>query len=293
MKSAFLNRRRSFAVIVALLLVSSMLPASKCRTLWSPFAHFFSLASKPVAAPLAWAGGAAHRAFSTDWGLSDAPVIRRERDNLLAYSRGLEQEVAALKNQLEELQQVRARLADTKIVLQQARVMSAMRDAQSPTLTIDAGRDKSLEPGMIVANGYNLVGKLVSVGPTTSVVQLITAPLTHLKVTIAPPAAGPPPRTLSASVEVSPKPIEGVASFITVVPTAEVVEEGDFVHVADDTWPRESHALVIGRVMKIVKADDKDNPLLRKKLVIQPMRSLPHLDTVVVVVPVSVARPAP
>ena len=291
MSSSLISRRRVFSLLVVLLLISSMLPSGRSRSLWSPFAHFFALASKPIAAPIAWASGAAHRAMATDWGRDGEIATRRQRDHLLQYSRELEQELAATKEQFKELKQVRTMLADTTIELQHARVLNGLRDTQGPTIMIDAGHDKGLEPGMIVANGYNLVGRLVNVGATTSVVQLITAPQTHLNSIIAPPADGPPPRTLVASVEVAPKLFEGAVVFTTVVPTAEVVEEGDFCHISDETWPKESRGFVIGRVMKINKADDKDNPLLRKKLIIQPMRSLPHLDTVVVAVPTTTPSP--
>jgi len=275
-------------ILVLLLLCSSMLPADRSRGLWSPFAHLAVVAAKPIALPVAWASGAAHRALETDWGLvgmgTDAE-LRREHDHLLQYSRELEQKLAEAREQFNELKQVRTMLSDTTVELQHARVVGGLRDPQSPTILIDAGLDKSLKPGMIVANGYNLVGALVNVGPTSSVVRLITSPRTHLNAIIAPPADGPPPRMLNASVEVAPKLDDGAVVFTAVVAAADVVAEGDFAHIADETWPREARGFVIGRVMKIVKADDKDNPLLRKKLIIQPMRSLVHLDTVVVVVP--------
>jgi cell shape-determining protein MreC len=286
MQASFINRRKIYTALVFLLLISSMLSSTVCRKWWSNPAHFIAVAAKPISSPIAWASGAAHRAMQTDWGLHSELKTRMQRDELFVEKERLEQQLDAAREQFKELKNVRMSLKDPKVVLQHARVFSGLRDAQNPILMIDAGHDVSLEPGMVVANGQNLVGRLVNVGPTTSVVQLITAPLTHLKVDIKPESTGgPAPRSLAALLEVASKLYEGETVFVAVVPTAEAVEVDDLAILHDETWPAEAAGFVVGRVAKIMRADDKDNPLLRKKIIVQPMRSLPHLDTVVVAIP--------
>jgi cell shape-determining protein MreC len=294
MRASFISRSKIYTVLVFALLITSMFSSTVSRAWWNPPAHFVAVATKPISAPIAWASGAAHRAMQTDWGLNDAAVTRKERDELLVEKQRLELQLAGALEQFKELKNVRMRLADPNVVLQHARVFGGLRDVMSPTLTIDAGSDVSIEAGMVVATGENLVGRIVSVGPTTSIVQLITSPHTHLKVDIEPESTGgPAPRKLAALLEVSPKLYEGETVFVAVVPTAEEVEVDDIAVFNDDTWPHEAGGFVVGRVAKIDKADDKDNPLLRKKIIVMPLRSLPHLDTVVVAIPGASSRSTP
>ena len=71
--------------------------------------------------------------------------------------------------------------------------------------------------------------------------------------------------------------------FIAVVSEDQPIQIGDLAHLEDRTWPREARAVVVGKVVEI--APDPNDPVLRQRVVIQPIRSLRHLSRLVVLVP--------
>lgn len=57
-----------------------------------------------------------------------------------------------------------------------ARVIGRGTDAWNQTVTIDAGTDDGVETGLTVTGAYGVIGQVISAGPSSSTVRLITDP---------------------------------------------------------------------------------------------------------------------
>ena len=163
--------------------------------------------------------------------------------------------------------------------LEPARVIAIPPDPHAGAVLINRGRAHGVEPGMIVASGFSLVGRVTDVGPRTATVRLVTAPDTLLQVRIIPPQAGPAERDLPALVRVN----ESRDRFVAEVPENAPIQPEDLVTLHDEDWPVEAQGFVVG-VIESVEPDPAD-PEIRSVAVIQPVREPGRVMRVTVVVP--------
>lgn len=116
--------------------------------------------------------------FST---LVRLPAIRRENQTLRDRVAALEQEVATTDAERERLAELEALLALQQSLGREARTVAAQVIANGVsnfewTITIDRGSGDGIAEGMPVIASAGLVGSVVRVGPTSSIVRLIIDP---------------------------------------------------------------------------------------------------------------------
>ncbi len=262
-------------VLVVVLLVCSMLPARWARVVSSQPRHLLAAAMAPmdhVLKPLADK-------------LRRPPELAVELGNREEYERA-QQQIVELQFKLRqatqliaELSQVKEQLRLTGVQLRTATVTSWSGDRLHPTLLINRGTRHGVAVGMVVVRGYQLVGRVVDVGPVTATVRLITAPQTHLIASMIPPVVGSAPREVMAQLRVGKDGLTLEADTNAEDP----VLVGDLAHLSDESWPVEAVGFVVGKVTRI--DNHPDDPLLRRKVVVEPVRSLAHLGQVTLIVP--------
>lgn len=282
-RSALLQSRHVLGLWVLLLLGCSWMPSQWAKLMWDRPRHLLLAATRPLVQPLHRFGNALRRPASLETFVDDETQLRTQYQRALQYARRLEDELHEARTQIMQLSQVRQHLDLSGIQLVPASVVGSTSGRAHPTLVIRPlnhrrSRHHRLEEGMVVAHGFNLVGRVGSVGPVTAVVGLIHQLGRELVVRVVPPVPGAPPRELVTSLRP-----HDPTRFVAEIDIDDPVQTGDLVHLSDPAWPAEARGLVVGRVTAIEK--DPDDPLLRRLAIVSPIQSLSHLDRVVVLVP--------
>ena len=270
MRPAFTNRRVLAAVAVLLALMSQV-PSRCVRPLSDKPRDLVVALLNPLTHPLKRLSDSLRRRRDLD---VKAP-LDENRKQALQYMRRLEAELDDARETIAQLTQTRQILGFQSVTLTPASVTAS----SDHTLTINRGRTAGLRDGLVATAGGNLVGRITHTGPVTATIQLITAPKTLLTTRIVPPVPGEPTRDLSRV------PFEAEGEFLTAVVNEDhPVQPGDLAHLDSCTWcPPEARGFVVGKVVKIEPYPD--DPTLRRRLVVQPIKSLRHLSEVAVPVP--------
>lgn len=278
-----LTSRRALALLIAVLAVTSLLKARYC-VYGPPLRNAVDTLLMPVARPL--------NTLTADVrGHADRPVLGdlQHLSDELRYEQAL---VISLQKRVRELELSNAALQGLShrigqdYVFREAHVIGRSSDPAARTLIIDKGARGGLRTGMVVVDGANLVGKLIEVGPSTSVLGLITSPDTLLEVVLTPPhlpkGGLPAARQHVTQLKVNKKHQLYADDLDRVVPVA----AGDYARLDDERgpegWPQAVQGMIVGQVVSV--SPNPNQPLLQS-VVVEPMRSLLHLETVTVVVP--------
>ena len=286
MKKTLLRPRQILLILVALLLVGSFLPGRWAGSISYQPRHFVNAATRPITYPLKLLSDSIRQPAELTIDESDRAILREQYGVALATIRRLERQLEEAQQETATLSQVREHLGLSGVQLYPASVIAWSGDPIQPSLTINRGSRHRLRVGLVVASGFNLVGRISSVGPVTSTARLISSPDTQLTLKILPPLPDAPPRRMLIQAR-SDKRGE---QFVAQTDVDDPVQVGDLAHLADDLWPLEASGLVVGKVVAIEK--DPDDPILRRLTQIEPIRSFAHLDRVVVQIP-SEGEPIP
>lgn len=279
--------RRVFVVLLAVLSVSSLLKSKYC-VYGPPLRNAVHTVLMPMARPL-------NDITSTVRSEHERPVLGdleqlsdelRYKDALIL---SLQKRVRELEATSAELQGLSQRLGQD-YVFRESRVIGRSSDPSAGTLTIDKGASAGLSPGLAVVKGADLVGRLIEVGPTTSIIRLITTPGELVEVALTPPRL-PTDQATDFRQRVAQLRVTGPGELIAEDVDRDVpVQAGDYARLLDDrgpgSWPVAVQGMIVGQVTKV--APNPDQQLL-KTVTVVPMRSLRRLDVVTVVVPRTVA----
>jgi len=283
MLAASLTFRRIMMVLILALAVSSLLKSQYC-VYTPPLRNAVSLALMPIARPL-------NSVTSYVRSETDRPVLGdlQQLSDELRYKDAL---VLSLQKQVRELERVNAELQGLAqriggdYVFREARVIGRTSDPSAGTLTIDRGARHGLRPGLAVVKGASLVGRLIEVGPSTSVIGLITRPDNLIEVVLAPPRLpeGGLPADRQSVVQLR---VSDPHQFVADDVNREVpVEAGDYARLEDhrgpESWPLAVQGMIVGQVQSVEPNPDQT---LLQRITVQPMLSLRRLDTITVVVP--------
>ncbi len=271
------------AAVVLILLVMCVLPAQTAAKAALPLSNAVRFAVWPISAWLHRAGTAI-RATPEPVGLapSDSEALREELDKVWQYNRRLEQELQDARKTIQHLGHMRQMMPDTQTDLVVGRVIGTNLATPSQTLTLDIGTNHGLRPGLAVVSGFNLVGQVTEAQPQKALVKPITSPDTLLNLRIVPASAGEPAR----EGFVSARAVAG--GFTGTVGANDPIKLGDLAHLYDESWPPEARGFVVGQVVALDPLER--DPLLRKKIKIEPLRSPTALDRVVVLLPTEADR---
>lgn len=275
MKKSRLNPRRALIGLLLLLIISSLLPARWAGALTSRPRYLLEAALAPMD----------HLLKPLADSLRQRPALTVDLGNQEEYQRAMQQIVqlqyrlGQANERVAELSQIRNQLRLVGVGLMPATVTAWRGDRVHPALSINRGSRHGLATGMVVVRGFNLVGRIVHVGPVTSTVGLINEPESYLIVLIKPPAADVEPRQLICQVYTAPGRDELWAN----TDADDPIRIDDLVHLYDDAWPSHTRGLVVGVITQI--DPHPDDPILRRRVTITPIRSLAHLDHVTVIVP--------
>lgn len=258
------------ATVAVSLALLSQIPSSCVRSISDRPRDIVASLLNPLTHPLKRLADSVRRRHDLE---VEAPR-HENREEALQYIRRLEAE-------LDDAHETIAQLSQTRQILtfQSVKLTSASVTASSDhTLTINKGRMAGLRDGLVATAWGNLVGRISHAGPVTATIQLITALKTLLTVRIVPPVPGEPPRDRLVQVQADH------GFFTAVVNENHPVEHGDLAHLEACNWcPPDARGFVVGKVVKI--EPHPDDPMLRQRLVIQPIKSLRHLSAVAVLVP--------
>jgi cell shape-determining protein MreC len=272
--------KKLLAATAVVLLILSQLPTGAATTLSSIPRSIVALLTKPSAILIGLSSklrpGRDHPAdFSAGGDLTDQLLQAK------AYASNLEQEIAELRRISQSFGQIQAILDLGNIRAVGGNVIAFNGRSENPILTIDIGSNDGVREGLAVVWGADLVGKVASAAPSTSDVQLVTAADTRLQVQLARPAGQELSSPMPAYIQLA----DDGRSFVTdEFPLDAPVEVGDLAHLADDSWQFRARGFIVGRVVQA--GPHPDRPLLNKRVVIRPQRSLASVRYVAVLVPV-------
>lgn len=281
MKRSLLTPRRLLALVVALLLISSMLSAPVADRVTRGPRSLVSAALNPVTGVLRALGRSIRGSEQPDtpWPGATDVELELELGRALRIIRQLEGELRRAQDQVAQLSQIRDQFGLQGVRLIDARVTAYNGSTIDPVITIDKGSSKGLRKGSVVASGFNLVGEVVRVGPVSADVKLITAANTNIIARLVTPIADVQPRILEAMLHRA----KDGQYFVTEPGVDSPVQVGDLAHLSSERWPPEAQGFVVGKVTVVDK--DASNPFLAKRVIVEPMLPLAALRRVTVLVP--------
>lgn len=278
------QRRRTQTVVVVVLLLTSLLAVR-----WSaavthlPRALVMSVLGR-LTQPLHKLSSTVRSRPDADLAMGDAARLLENLQAERAYNERLRQQLAEAREMIRDLSQIRGQMRMVAVTPLAAKVTGWSGDPRRPTLTLDVGQRQKIDVGMVVASGFNLVGRVTGVTPSTATVTLITAPRSNMNLLLVPRLPGDPDQVRPELLVAAEANARGDALEATVASTAQV-EPGFVAHVhrSDPAWPAEAWGLVAGRVTSVKPYPD--DPTARHLITIEPIRSLRHLTQVYVVQP--------
>lgn len=215
----------------------------------------------------------------------EVEALQSQYDQADRRIRELEGELREARERIAQLAGVREIMGGTTVDLPDARVNAAMIDSTASVLRISRGQRAGIHQNMVVASGAHLVGRIsAEPGPFSSDVKLITSPHTSLAVRLLPPVPDGMSRETLTTLTVA----ENRREFTAIVPATQDVRVGDRAYLADDSWPAEARALIVGQVVSVEK--EQQDPLLRRRVVVRPVPPLASLANVIVIVPRNMDR---
>lgn len=287
-------RQFAFPILIVILLLGSLAPYPAVR--WVNSLHHLATALiAPLSDPLNRFANSVRRIEEPLPGFDGDPQAIRDRfaeiieDNREKNNRiiALQAELDQLEREIAALQGLRAELAGTNVAPLRAGVTGRNADPDRRTLTINRGTRDGIREGLPVVDGSLLVGRVIDAGLPTATVELLTSPGRRYGAMItAPdlPVTGIPPqrREICLFEVISPR------SLMAIVAKDFPAEVGDYAHLRDDDWP----ATVQGRIIGVVRRVEPlpSQPLLRNRIIIEPLRPIDRLNRVTVIVPGELTR---
>lgn len=181
------SRRRTRLTLLLLILVSITLLTLDGRS-FGPLGAIRS-AVGAVLAPVADLSDRVFRPVGDAWGaLASGGDLREENDRLAARVEELEREQAEAEVARRELAQLSADLDIEALADQDSVVARVVRGAvgnYDAGVQINRGSDAGVAVGMPVVGGTGLVGRVASVTPTRSTLELVTDPAFRVGVRVA------------------------------------------------------------------------------------------------------------
>ena len=275
--------RRIFVLLVVLLLINSLcvpLSVSKWYSKWP--ASLLETLTVPFTRRLNGVSNRIRDGFSRD--RTDAVEAIADSQRLHRLVLKLRQELVEAHQEIERLSGVRQRFALTEMKILTAHVVSVGTDQRRRTLTIDGGALRGVRRGHVVGNGLELVGRVVSTGPSTATVQLIMDRATHLRVYVVSPVDDVSQRSVAAQLHYD----VNRGAFVGDVSQSRDggnVRVGDGALLVDPHWPDEARQLLVGHVVAVEKHED--NPPLLRRIIVKPQSDPAKLTEVFVFMPVT------
>lgn len=212
--------------------------------------------------------------------LADLQKANRLLQEQYARNLRLEEEVIRLRRENAALQDLQERFNRTEYRTIMADVMGRSIETDVRALTINRGQRAGLRNDIPAVIDANVVGRLTSVGRVTATVELITTPGTKLNAILTPPTwSGSLPAARRRLVQFDAMP-DGTLQALA--PDDLPVNIDDIAHLRDDSWPNSVNGMILGRVINVESLDD---PPLRIRITIAPLRTLQYLDEVTLIVP--------
>ncbi len=282
MRHRLFTPKRVLALVAAALLIASFLPFGAASAIASIPRKFVRAVTAPVSAPLNALGRALRPPRHVEPDLGSADQMRAELGLALQRINSLQSQLKAANERIAVLSQVRQTAGMTGSRLIDARVSGFSSRRNHPVLHLTRGTSSGVNNGMAAVWGFNLVGVIENAGSRNADVRLITAPKTSMEVTFAPPTADPSAPRYTDRIKLA----DDGRTFEAVVNLDAPVQVGDLAHLNDaaGNWPPLAKGFVVGRVIDV--NDRTSNPLLLKKVIVQPLVDLPRLNTVQVIEPV-------
>ena len=275
MRQSIFSSKRILIILVVSLLISSFLPARCSRVVSTYPRNLLTIAIAPATYLIKpW--------VDTLRRPSDLTV---DLDNLEEYGRAKQQiielqyKLSQANQRIAELSQIRDQLHLVGIRLIPASVIAWSADNLNPTLTINRGTHHNLRNRLVVTSGFNLIGSIINTQLRASTVRLITTPGTHIIVLLTSGGTTNDPRRFVIQIHS----VKNAEYFTADTDADAPIQLGDLAHLYDDSWPDEARGFLVGKIIAIEK--HPDDPILRRRIIIQPVRSLTHLDHVTVIVP--------
>ncbi|MEK7467116.1 MAG: rod shape-determining protein MreC [Planctomycetota bacterium] len=117
--------------------------------------------------------------------------LRSENGELLAELLKQQRKAGELEAQLRQVSAWRGdSIADSPRVLPASVILSEDPSTWHGTVMIDKGTRDGVKPGMVVAEGPNIVGRILEAGESTARVRLVTDPAFRMKVSAVKKGAG-------------------------------------------------------------------------------------------------------
>lgn len=286
MPTHWLTQQRLLAAVIAGLVVCSLLPSDLVDYLArGPHVIVHTLTARPITLVASVTPDLRDdRSESIDPDLSRAQLERKWR-RAYRRNRKLAHELTRLRQQMQQLQNVRARLADRGVTLVEARVAGLTGGSENVRLTIDRGRRNGIAKGQAVVSGGNLVGEVVAAGPVTADVRPIVTPGSSLSAILTPSrsVAGPGEQTAGVRQVAVRVKWNGEQGLFTAAPGAdETVKVGDVALLNDQTWPATAQRAILG---KVIRAEPNPRRPVLQQVRIKPLAPITQLDRVTVIVP--------
>jgi cell shape-determining protein MreC len=274
------------AAVVALLILS--LAPTRVTGWVTAFQGPLQTIVGPVSGTLVTAAGWLRPAVRTPREAPEQAELVRQRDEALRRLQQANQRIEELRERLGVIEQVRGAVAAPAEPLV-ADVVG--RELGAATITVRAGRLAGVRTGLVVVDdrSLQLIGRVVSVGPTTSVVRLVTAEKGAGSRWVRGVVFDPNRELLTADEQAALPIIDlrptGDGGFLSAeTENADVLRAGSVVKVDDPDWPREAQLLELGVVGDVL---DIDHPMMVRVAV------RPRIDDLGMVARVVILLPAP
>ena len=292
MSLRFFNQRRIFLLVLAALVLASLLKPAGARMISGTPRHIVEKIVGIVSGPLKSLSDSVRRRPDQQLDRGNPALLAQNYDQLKRENDGLFQEKEALKRELDLLRRFRKLSGQESIDLVRSDVTAWRSDAQRQTLTINRGALQGLRPGLAVVDWYDfsLVGRLTDVGPGTATVELITSATTRVSVRFKPFGGARLP-FVPPVFQLDPADRQGRFSKVIKADNPDLVKPGyvAFLYLSlnqdDSIWPREAAGFAVGKVTAVEPW--AENPLLYRRVVVEPIHSLAHLGQVMVLVPLT------
>lgn len=269
-----------FLGLLALLLLAASQTTTSCAARFVTPAHNLVVSlTSPVAGPLKAIGGKFRTAPDGEVDLGSRAQLERQLLRERAYNEQLRQHVQQLGAKLNQLAAVRRHRDLPDVRLFDADV-TWTEGSDARALRINAGSRDGLVPALVVTDGINLVGRVASVEERFAMVRPITRAPSHLAATLR--AADAEPDARGAIVQLTLDEKTG-NRFLGRADAADNIAVGDLAHLDDRKWPSVAQGFLIGRVTAV--HNDETDPLLRRIIVVEPLRNIAALRHVVVLLP--------
>jgi len=274
---------RVLAAGVVALIILSQLPARWLDAIGGPPSHVVSAVVGMAGDPLLRLARFVRPPAELQTELTRNEELKANLEAQTQYALNLEARlnyaIAEIRRLLGVREQLNREGFGESVRLLPARVIAIPPDLHAGTVLINRGTTHGVGPGMIVASGFSLIGRVTDVGPRNATVRLVTAPDAFLQVRIIPPMAGEAERELIAQVTIN----DDRDRFVAEVPQNAPIQPEDLVTLYDPDWPVEAQGFVVGVVERI--DPNPDDPEIRSVATIQPVREPGRVMRVTVVVP--------